>query len=247
LDLTNGAAPLNESATQILQLLQGVAAERARRAGDASLAERVRAVKAFQHARFMHTYADLLADRRYAGAARFFLDDLYGPRDFAQRDDQFARIVPGLVRLFPREIVSTVASLAELHALSERLDTAMAMNLPEPPFDGAVYAQAWRTVGQPAERERQIALMLSVGSALDRYTRNALLRHSLRLMRGPAHAAGIGALQEFLERGFDTFREMRGAGAFLGLIAQRERELAARLFGGADAPWPPHDPPAATA
>jgi hypothetical protein len=83
-------------------------------------------------------------------------------------------------------------------------------------------------------RERQIALMLAVGSALDRYTRNPLLRHSLRLMRGPAHAMGLGTLQEFLESGFDTFRDMRGAAFFLDTVATRERDLAARLFGGGD-------------
>nr|WP_296674009.1 hypothetical protein [Thiothrix sp. UBA2332] len=83
-------------------------------------------------------------------------------------------------------------------------------------------------------------LMLQVGGALERYTRNPLLRHSLRLMRAPAQAAGLGALQSFLENGFDTFREMRGAREFLDTIANRERELAARLFGGgvADATAP---------
>ncbi len=230
---------LNETGTKILTLLQSVAAERARRAGDPALAGRVRAVKAFQHARFRQTYADLLADARYADAAQFFLDDLYGPRDFAQRDDQFVRIVPALVRLFPRDIVETVRALAELHALSEHFDTAMAAVLPDAALHGACYGRAWRAVGQAADRERQIALMLSVGGALDGYTRNLLMRHSLRLMRGPAHAAGLGALQEFLERGFDTFRQMRGADAFLARIAQRERELAAQLFAGADAPEPP--------
>jgi hypothetical protein len=57
-----------------------------------------------------------------------------------------------------------------------------------------------------------------------------MLRHSLRLMRGPARAAGLGALQSFLEAGFDTFRGMRGAEEFLSLIGQRERALAAALF-----------------
>ena len=101
---------------------------------------------------------------------------------------------------------------------------------------GQHYAQCWRQVSSPAERERQIVLMLSVGEALERYTRNLLLRHTLRLMRGPAQAAGLGALQTFLERGFDTFRAMRGAREFLDVIAGRERALAAALFGGTDAP-----------
>ncbi len=211
-----------------------MAAERADRAANPSLAERVAEVKAFQHGRFAHTYADLLADKRYAKAATFFLEDLYGPSDFSERDTQFARIVPGLVRMFPREIVGTVADLGALHALSERLDSAMARVLANSTVDGHRYAEAWRTVGEPAAREQQIALMLAVGTALDKYTRNPLLRHSLRLMRSPAKAAGLGALQHFLETGFDTFRAMAGADEFLRTIAQRERGLAALLFSGGE-------------
>jgi hypothetical protein len=228
-------------ADQILRGLQAVAAERAARAADAALSASVDAVKHYQHARFGVTYADLMAQPRYAGAAEFFLTDLYGPADFSDRDDQFARIVPALVRLFPAHIVDTVAELAELHALSERLDTAMARQrlasgASDRAVSGAEYARWWRAVGEPSTRERQIALMVSVGQALDRYTRSALLRQSLRLMRGPASAAGLGALQGFLERGFDTFRDMAGAKHFLDTIAMRERALAAALFAGADCP-----------
>jgi hypothetical protein len=223
---------LNSSGERILESLRQVAAERAARVSEPALAARVAAVKAYQHARFERDYVDLLADARYSSAARFFLEDLYGPADFADRDAQFVRIVPALVRLFPHEIVETVAELAGLHALSEGLDTAMA----RAPWAGELnpdrYGQAWRWAGQVAAREQQIALMVAVGSALDRYTRSLLLRQSLRVMRRPAQAAGLGALQQFLERGFDTFRAMRGAQDFLGLIAARERALAASLFAG---------------
>jgi hypothetical protein len=226
---------MNEQGLHILQRLHDVAAERARRSADRTLAERVSAVKHYQHSRFQQTYADMLGSARYGRAALFFLEDLYGPGDFAQRDDQFARIVPGLVRLFPREIIETVVALGDLHALSERLDTAMSEAIGSAAVDHENYARAWREVGQPEARERQIALMLAVGDALDRYTRNPLLRHSLRLMRAPAKAAGVGVLQSFLETGFDTFREMRGARQFLDTVATRERALAARLFAGGTA------------
>lgn len=218
----------------ILQRLQAVAAERRRRAADSPLAARVQAVKHWQHARFESTYADALASSRYGNAARFFLDDLYGPTDFTRRDAQFERIVPGLVRIFPREIVQTVVALSELHALSEQFDTAMAAAVPGVDIDAAAYGRAWRVVGQPDGRTRQIELMLQVGGALDRYTRMPLLRQTLRLMRGPARAMQLEALQGFLERGFDTFREMNGAREFLDMIARRERRLAERLFAGED-------------
>lgn len=205
------------------------------RASDVGLGEAVIRVKAFQHDRFARTYADLITDARYRDVTNFFMDDIYGPGDFSQRDAQFARIVPALVRLFPSEIVQTIAQLAELHALSEQFDTAMGRRLGLLTVDGQKYGEVWRAVGEPMLREKQIDLIVAIGSALDRYTRKAMLRHSLRVMRRPAHAAGLGSLQTFLERGFDTFRAMGGANDFLALISQRERALAAILFqpGGA--------------
>jgi hypothetical protein len=228
-------------AQSILSHLQAVASERARRATDAEFAARVAAVKQFQHARFAASYSDLLTHARFGRAARFFLDDLYGPQDFTERDAQFARIVPALVRLFPADIVHTVSDLAELHALSEQLDSALAIALGNVPVQAESYGKAWRSVGRAGDRERQIVLMLQVGTALDGFTRKPLLRHSLRLMRGPATAAGLGAMQKFLETGFDTFREMQGAQRFLDTIAQRERALAAALFADA-APGTPGTP-----
>lgn len=229
---------MNKSGQLILQHLAAVRVERAARAADAQLGERVLHVKHYQQARFAHSYADLLSHPRYADAARFFLDDLYGPGDFSQRDAQFARIVPALVRLFPREVVNTVETLTALHALSEQLDNEMARHIDAIPLTAAAYVAAWRRTGQPASRQRQIKLMLDVGRALDVYTRRPLLRHSLRAMRVPARAAGLSALQGFLESGFATFRAMGGAQEFLAQIAQRESAMAETHFGAASAADP---------
>jgi hypothetical protein len=218
------------AAETLLADLRRVEAERRARAADPLLAAAVQRLKAYQQRRFETTYADLLADPRYAAAARFFLDELYGPHDFTRRDAQFARIVPALVRLFPREVVATVQHLAALHALSEELDTQMARGLGERGLDRGVYTALWQAVGQPERRRRQIELMHRVGLDLDAYTRNPLLRHSLRMMRTPARLAGLDALQRFLEAGFDTFRAMHGAQAFLATIVRRETALAERLY-----------------
>lgn len=223
-----------DPAASILGHLQQVEAERRSRGADPAWAAKVLALKAYQGERFARSHADLLADARYASAARFFLDDLYGPQDFAERDAQFARIVPALVRLFPAEVISTVDALAELHALSESMDGQMARALPSERIDALAYRRAWQATGRPADRARQIDLVLALGRQLEHYTRNRLLRHSLRLMRGPARAAGLASLQAFLERGFDTFGEMSrapgGANEFLGLIERRERALMQALF-----------------
>ena len=223
------------SVESILGHLAVVSQERAARAASPILLGQVMAIKAYQQRRFSHTYADLMPTARYGGASRFFLEELYGPGDFSQRDAQFARVVPALVRLFPRDAVETVNTLAELHALSETLDSEMGRHLPHGPVLADSYAHAWQATGLAAERERQIALTLGVGQSLDELTRKPLLRHTLWMMRGPARAAGLSALQQFLENGFDTFRAMRGAKEFLDLVSTREHLLAAALFDPATA------------
>lgn len=220
------------SAESLLKELQAVDAERARRAAEPGLDARVQALKAYQQRRFADTYADLLAHPRYKAATHFFLQELYGPDDYRQRDAQFARVIPTLTRLFPQEVVGTVARLARLHALSEQLDTRMARQLPSVGITPADYAAAWRACGEPAARQRQIDLTMAVGESLDHLTAKPLLRQTLRLMRGPAQLAGLGTLQSFLESGFDTFRAMRGAGEFLATVRQREEALARTLFSG---------------
>lgn len=222
---------------QILDCLARVERQRQRRAVEMALGETTQRLKAFQQERFRRAYGDLLATPRYTQAARFFLEELYGPADFSRRDAQFQRIVRPLVRLFPCEVVDTVHALAQLHALSEELDSAMAeLLLRNQPLDSGLratdYIAAWQAVGQPEARQRQIELTLAVGRALDIYTRKPLLRHSLRLMRGPAQLAGLHELQDFLECGFDTFRAMRGAQEFLGTVQAREQDWAQQLFAG---------------
>ena len=221
---------MSDPASRILAALAAVEAERARRAAAPGFAATVESLKSWQQRRFARTHADLLEHPRFGRAARFFLDELYGPQDFARRDAEFGRIVPALVRLFPEDIVRTVEALAEVHALSERLDGAMAGRLTGPTIDAPAYVRAWQAVGEPQAREHQIELVMVVGRALERHVRSRVLRASLKAMRGPARATGLGTLQAFLEAGFDAFAAMSGAEEFLGTIERRERALGARLF-----------------
>ena len=99
---------------------------RAQAAQEPRLRAAITAVKAFQAARFRSTYNDLLATERFRPAVLFFLNELYSDKDYTQRDAQFVRIAGPLERLFPESVVDTAVSMAELHAITERLDAAMA-------------------------------------------------------------------------------------------------------------------------
>jgi hypothetical protein len=221
----------SDAASRILESLSIVRTERTQWLLDPSWAARVASLKHYQSERFRATYADLLSSSRYAPASRFFLEELYGPQDFNLRDEEFASVVPALVRLFPSEIIDTASTLATLHALSESLDGAMGRAIePRVQLTPARYAVAWKRVGRQPDRDQQIALTLAVGKDLDRLTHRQWLRRTLRLMRRPAQLAGLSRLQQFLESGFDAFAAMRGAAEFLAIIESRERALANALF-----------------
>jgi len=203
-----------------------------------ALAQALREIKRFQSNRFAGTYRDLLDAGPYAPATRFFLTELYSDKDYAERDRQFARIAGAIEKFFPAQVAGTAVALAELHALTEELDQAMALawlsQVDERLGDAARYLRAWREVDRRADRESQLTTVLGIGDEMVRLTRLPGLRTMLKMMRGPANAAGLASLQHFLETGFDTFASMTrgpaGAQAFLSTIRQREAALIAMLF-----------------
>jgi hypothetical protein len=197
-----------------------------------SVPVRLHEVKGFQSARLRATYADIAELPRYRAATAFFLDDLYGPKDFSGRDAAMMRIVPVMSRVLPDSAVETAALAIELEALSESLDQRLATALPEGPIGGVGYAAAYRKSSTPAEREHQIALIEAVGERLDALVKKPFVYGTLKLMRKPAHMAGLTDLQDFLERGFASFREMHGADQFMALIGERERAILSDLFSG---------------
>ncbi len=236
----NSAQTIRDCVTRVAALRQASLAEPA-------LHEAILSVKRYQAQRFANTYADLLAAGPYKDAARFFLDELYGEKDYSERDAQFSRIAGALQTFFPKQVVAIAVSLAQLHALTEELDHSMgvqwlsmqkaqdkakASKMSEPER----YENAWRAVGRRTDRDAQLNDVIAVGDELDKLTRATGLRMMLKMMRRPAHAAGLSSLQVFLETGFDTFAQMNGRGKgaqeFLAIVRKREAQLIEALFAG---------------
>ncbi len=232
-----------DAADTIRQTLADVSTQRQHCLDDPALGRAVQDIKQLQSRRFAGTYADLMQDPAYAQATQFFLEELYSPGDYTARDTQFGRIAGTLQTVFPKAVVQTATELALLHGQTEHLDAAMGqawLHLPATTatatMDAPRYVAAWRGVGERNAREQQLARVMQLGDDLGRFTRLPGLRTMLRMMRKPAQAAGLGALQHFLETGFDTFGQMaRKKGAvehFMATIQARESALMQALFDG---------------
>jgi hypothetical protein len=204
---------------------------------DAAFAARVDGLREWQSARLQATYADLSRDDRYAPAVAFFRDELYGAHDATPRDDDLARASRLLERALPANALAALVRAIDLEILSQELDLDMARALGTAALDANAYADAYRRVGRRADRELQIEALVGLGAYLDSIVHAPGLGLLVRLARRPAHAAGFGALHDFLERGFQAFGSMGGAGDFLATIRERETRILERLYAGVKDPF----------
>jgi hypothetical protein len=199
--------------------------------------ERLSELQRWQSQRLLRSHADLHADPRYRSAVEFFFNELYNGGDPRARDRDLQRVHHVMERLLPREALRALMLAIELEILSQELDADVVRSLPPGPITVETYAAGYRGAGRRADRERQIELLDTIGDYLDRVVRKPIVRALVRFARGPAHAAGFGTLQEFLERGLDAFEAMHGAGEFLSTIRDREVRAMERVLAGVPDPF----------
>ena len=225
----------------LIRLFRENRALQAEQDGDERLDGRLKALQGWQCERLLATHADLAAHPRYGPGVDFFVGDLYAPKDFSRRDADIERALPAMTRLLPEAVQRTVADVAGLYVLSRRLDRAMTKAIFDAQGADAVtpqnYAEAYRICDAYAERAEQIDCIARLAGSLDRYVRSRVLLTTLRMTRVPARLAGLGALQDFLERGFSAFHYMQGSSEFVGTIVRRERAILDRIFTGHVAPF----------
>jgi hypothetical protein len=198
-------------------------------------------LREWQAARLARTYADLLADPNDRPAAEFFLSDLYGVKDTSGRDAGLERVFPLMAKVLPDPALHGIGLAVELDALSEELDgqllDALAKAGVRDALTGEAYAEAYRRCDNLALRKHQIALVREVGEDLARLVRKSMVYAMLRGMRAPAKTAGCGELQDFLERGFRAFRQMKDPKRFLDTIQGRETRILDRIYAGTPRPF----------
>ena len=218
-------------------LLQRNAALRDVFADSPSSAARLADLQKWQSQRLLRTHADLHANGRYRAAAEFFFNELYSGGDPRARDRDLQRVHHVMERLLPAEALRALLLAIELEILSQELDADVVRGLPAGPITIERYAEGYRSAGRRGDRERQIELLGLVGAYLDQVVRKPIIRALVRFARGPAHGAGFGSLQAFLERGLDAFEAMHGAGEFLATIRDREVRAMERVLAGTPDPF----------
>jgi hypothetical protein len=193
-------------------------------------------LRAWQSTRLAGTYSDLLADKQYGPACRFFLSDLYSPQEFARRDADIRKAFDLLRKTLPEGMIRGLVKAIELQDLSWALDDRMLEVLSKQMgvtdgFTQAQYERAYRICDNYADRMRQIDLIVEAGRILQSAHRIPFTGSTLLFARMPARMLGWGALHEFLQRGYDASAKLQNYDFFLETVLTRERELLDRIYG----------------
>ena len=194
----------------------------------------------WQQARLARTFDDLIQQQGYRDAVTFFLSELYGGLDFRQRDQDMGRVMPVMRRFLPDKVLYIMSEAFELQGMSLEFDMRMAQYMEQAgigELDMDLYCEVYRASSDQAGRERQIILIRKLGYDLDRLVRKPLVNTLVRLLRGPAHAAGFGKLQEFLETGLGSFRALKDIRYFNETIYEREWNSMLGMFAGEEKPF----------
>jgi hypothetical protein len=197
-------------------------------------------LQAWQQKRMATTFDDLIRQDDYRHAINFFLTELYGGLDFRERDQDMSKVMPVMRHFLPDKVLYIMSEAFELQAVSLEFDMEMAGYMERfgvHDLDMGRYCEVYRACSDRPGRERQILLIRKLGYDLDRLVNKPMVNTLVRLLRGPAHVAGFGKLQEFLESGLGSFRALGDVRYFNETIYQREWNAMQKLFAGEDKPF----------
>lgn len=201
------------------------------------LNEQLIALRQWQCERLLHSHAQMCEVPKYQVAIQFFVDELYGPKDFSQRDKDIEKVVPKMKKWLPEEALESLAVAIHLNALSQELDVAMLQQLQGQTITQETYATAYRACDNQPQRALQIDYIEQLGLDLAKVVRLPGIGFVLKMARTPAQMAGLSALQEFLESGFAAFKKLGDVEEFIVPVVNKEREIMRVLFAG-DNPLP---------
>ena len=195
-----------------------------------NLTQAIRELQVWQTNRLLITHADLWHSKRFKPAMQFFIEEIYGPKDFAERDMELAQVVPNMAKVLPKKGLKSLQAALRLNCLSLELDIVLVQKLGGKEINRSTYFDSYRLSDNQSKREEQIQLLEDLGLDLAQVVKITGVSAMLMLSRKPAKLAGVESLHHFLETGFKSFKKLGEVHDFIDPIISRERALMHSLF-----------------
>lgn len=192
-----------------------------------------RALQVFQTRRLRRDHQDLARRSEYQRLTEFLFTDIYGPRDFSERDRQMNALTP-LVRRLPGLTARDILMVFQLLTFSDALDETLVDQLIATgaglDFNEATYEQAYRMADNYRDRLCQLDRVRETLLHVHHLARNMLLGPALDSTQLLAAATGLGEIHGFLQHGYHALRPVRRIVTFVDIVDTRERERLERIF-----------------
>lgn len=191
------------------------------------------ALQIFQSNRLRRDYNDLAAIPQYEQVGEFFFTEMYGPRDFSDRNSG-ARKIQHFLHILPGVRLKDIEEVLDLLDITVRLDDDLAQLMLERntgvDFDEATYEQIYRLADNYDERFRQLELIRKSLYNVFHLSRSQLLGMALHRSRLVARLAGIEAVHTFLMKGYDAVHRVTDIEPFAHTVYGRELARLNRIY-----------------
>lgn len=230
--MVDSSADRSESISDVLRQASKLKHERVE---TGPLDPRLALLRKWQNTRLARTHADQVANPRYRPTWQFFLQEVYAPRDFSQRNHDILRMYELMEHLVPEPLTRPLILTVELNEQTDKLDAQLLdvlvnqLGLTDR-LTVPLYAEAYRLCNNYDERVRQIELIHDVVYMLDAVVHMPGSGMMLTLAKLPLKRAGWKNLMDFMEHGYKAVKHMRGVEEFLDNIRTRELHILNRIY-----------------
>lgn len=222
---------MTDQVTPIINHLHSLATLKAL-AEKASISEHIVQLQHWQCQRLIASHRQMHDHPKFNPAMRFFVEELYGPKDFSQRDNDIARVIPKMAKLLPEQALTSVASALHLNTLSYELDFDLVRQLNNQTLSRQSYAEAYRACNNQAQRQQQLDFIQQLGSDLSEVVNIRGISMLLSMSAKPAKIAGLEALHAFLKQGYNAFNKLGKVEDFIEPVLSLETQIMHSLFEG---------------
>ncbi len=179
-------------------------------------------------------FGDMQRTPDQAAAVAFIVSDLAGV-EIDQRDRDFARVLPLMIRMLPDSALAGAAVAMRLNAKVLEINMAISRQLADSNTSNTNiteqdYAQACRHAASYDECMDLVKITTQLGRQLEEVVRIPMIGFMLKAMRHPSRIAGFGALQEFLETGYTRFAALNDVDSFLREIENHMEHIFTRVY-----------------
>lgn len=219
----------NDILEKVLKNLRVAKSLRLKAKADNNLLSAKIALKQFQVNRLKETHKDLLNNYNTREAALFFLNEIYSFKDLSKRDQDLEKLLPTMGKMFPENTLEVIANAMVLDALTEELETIMALELGKN-FTSDEYFKVYKEKTSYENRLQQLQLVENLGNCLCSLVKVPLISTTLKMMRIPAKLANLEEMHEFLNSGFQTFKNTKNPENFIKTLVEREKQILNEIY-----------------